>query len=141
MVGGDEDLPLQPVANAHLLARELGQLHPGARWCRTASSCRGRAACASSRCLRPRKQRWSDCRGWCGTGCCACWRKEGPCPRKGPRTRCRHTRRTPCNSGSGGRRWMCLYEVPDTFYSRHLPGQLHPSVGTGMKTMPSRPRR
>ena len=31
------------------------------RWCRTASSCRGRAACASSRCRRPRKVRWSSC--------------------------------------------------------------------------------
>jgi transposase-like zinc-binding protein len=31
------------------------------RWCRTASSCRGRAACASSRCRRPRKARWSGC--------------------------------------------------------------------------------
>ncbi len=27
------------------------------KWCPTASSCRGRAACASSRCLRPRKAR------------------------------------------------------------------------------------
>ncbi|ADO70280.1 transposase zinc-binding domain-containing protein [Stigmatella aurantiaca] len=35
--------------------------------------------------------------GW-ATGGCACWRTEGPCPRKGPRTRCRHTRRTPCSA-------------------------------------------
>ncbi|WP_224248162.1 transposase zinc-binding domain-containing protein [Hyalangium gracile] len=31
------------------------------RWCRTAPSCCGRAACTSSRCLRPRKQRWRNC--------------------------------------------------------------------------------
>ncbi len=30
------------------------------RWCRTASSCQGRAACASRRCRRPRKVRWSS---------------------------------------------------------------------------------
>jgi hypothetical protein len=38
---------------------------------------------------------------------CGCWRKEGPCPRKGPRTRCRRTRRIPCNSDCAGRRWTC----------------------------------
>ncbi|MCY1080600.1 beta-ketoacyl [acyl carrier protein] synthase domain-containing protein [Archangium lansingense] len=76
-----------------------------ARWCRTASSCRGRAACASRRCPRPRKVRWSDCCGWCVTGCCAFWTKEGPSSPKGPRTRGRRTRRTRYSSGCAGRRW------------------------------------
>ena len=31
--------------------------------------------------------------------------KEGPCSRKGQRTRCRRIRRTPCNSGCAGRKW------------------------------------
>jgi len=48
-----------------------------------------REACASRRCRRPRKVRWSDGRGWCGTGCCAFWRKEGLSPREGPRRLCR----------------------------------------------------
>ncbi|WP_225412444.1 transposase [Stigmatella hybrida] len=37
-------------------------------------------------------------------GCCACWRKEGPCPRKDPRMRCRRTRRPPCSNGCACRR-------------------------------------
>ncbi len=32
------------------------------------------------------------------SGSCGCWKKEGPCPRKGPRTRCRSGRRTRCSS-------------------------------------------
>ncbi|WP_368668867.1 transposase [Corallococcus sp. CA053C] len=63
------------------------------------ASCRGSVACASRRCRRPRKVRWSDCCEWCVTGCCAFWTKEGPSPHKGPRTRCRHAKRTRYSSG------------------------------------------
>jgi hypothetical protein len=34
-------------------------------------------------------------------------KKEGPCPRKGPKTRGRLGRRPHCSSGCAGRRWTC----------------------------------
>jgi len=59
----------------------------------------------SRHCRHPRKVRWSDCCEWCVTGCCACWKKEGPCRRKGPRMRSKGTKRTRCSSGCAGRKW------------------------------------
>ncbi|WP_343211145.1 LysR family transcriptional regulator [Archangium violaceum] len=45
----------------HVGVQLLHRTTPSTRWCWTVFSCQGRAACASSLCRRPRKQRWCGC--------------------------------------------------------------------------------